>query len=263
MGNLMWKTILILSALMGCLPSWAVALEGSIQDPIVISGHPDYPPFMWREGDRIVGVGPDMAGMILNRLGKPHDNRFLGPWKRVQENARHGKVDLIVGIYLNIEREAYLDVSEPFYEDPTSVFAVKGNTFPLAGRQDLVDRRGVTLFGDSFGESMDRFIEKELRMIRVYSVDMMIDHLLSGKAEYLFFGYYAVRITANRLGVGQKLSVVKKDLVVENFYFAFSKQSPHKGLLPAINRQIRRLRDEGRVDALINDHLNRYLRQFH
>lgn len=172
-------------------------------------------------------------------------------------------MDLIAGIYRNIERESYLDFSEPYCEDPTSVFVVKGNTFPLAGRQDLVDHRGVTLFGDSFGDSMDRFIEKELRMIRVYSVDMMIDHLLSGKAEYPFFGYYAVRITANRLGVGQKLSVAKKDMVVENFYFAFSRKSPYKELLPAINRQIRRLRDEGRIDVLINDNLNRYIRQSH
>ena len=114
---------------------------------------------MWREDDRIAGVGPDLAAMILSHLGIRHQSRYLGPWKRVQENARHGKVDLIAGIYRNIEREAYLDFSDPFCEDPTSVFVAKGKAFAITDRRDLVGRRGVTLFGDSFGDSMDRFIE--------------------------------------------------------------------------------------------------------
>ncbi|MCB2147176.1 MAG: transporter substrate-binding domain-containing protein [Deltaproteobacteria bacterium] len=261
-----WKnriSAIILLILIVHLPTLTSAREGGIKDPIIISGHPDYPPFMWQEGDRIVGVGPDLAGIILSGLGKAYQSRYLGPWKRVQETARYGKVDLIAGIYRNIEREAYLEFSEPYCQDPTSVFVEKGKGFAVAGREDLVNRRGVTLFGDSFGDSMDRFIEKELRMARVYSVDKMIDQLLSGKAEYLFFGYYAVRISANRLGVGEKLAVVKKDLVVENFCFAFPKRSPHAALLPKINRQIRRLRDEGRIDALIEDHMNRYLHKAH
>lgn len=254
----MLKAILILHLLLLCLPAWAGDREDGIRDPILISGNPAYPPFMWRDGSRIVGVGTDLTVIILSRLNQPYENRYVGPWKRVKENARLGEVDLVVGIYRNPEREAYLDFSEPYCDDPTSIFTLKEKTFSMGSRQDLVPLRGVTRFGESYGASLDRFIAAELKMSRVYSTDEMFDRLFTGKVDYLLFGYYPTRILSIRKGFEDRIAVVEKNLAVENIHLAISKQSRYRKLLPDINQLLRKLRSDGTIEALIQKHMSRY-----
>lgn len=123
----------------------------------------------------------------------------------------------------------------------------------------LIGLRGVTLFGDSFGEVLDRFIDDHLRMIRVYSPKEMFELLLSEKVDYVIFGHYSGRVAANQLGFRDRIVVAKNKLVVENVYFAFSRKSPYIHLIPAVNREIRRLRKHGHIDTLVANHMNRYL----
>ena len=256
--NMMGKIIPMLLLLMVSSPGWSIAQEGENQSPIIMTGHPDRPPFIYQDGERIVGFGPDFAAIVLSNMGIPYERRFVGPWKRVQELARQGEVDLIAGLYRNSEREAYLAFSETFFEDPSAVFVKKTKPFFLSSHLDLVGWRGVTLFGDSFGDPLDRFIEDRLRMNRVYSLDEMFDLLLKEKADYIIFGHYAGIVAASQLGISDEIIVAKKNLVVENVYLALSKKSPHIHLLPDINREIRRLREEGRIEDLINEHMRRF-----
>lgn len=254
----MRKIILILLLTVVFPSAWGNAQQGDSEAPILITGHPDRPPFIYRDGDQIVGLGPEFAGIVLSNLEVAYESHSMGPWKRVQEFARQGKVDLIAGLYRNSQRETYLAFTIPFMEDPTSVFVKKEKAFAISTRQDLVGWRGVTLFGDSFGEQMDRFMDNQLRMIRVYAIEDMFDLVLSEKADYMIFGHYAGRVAAIRMGLENVILVAKKNLVVEKVYFALSKKSPHLYLLDDINRQICKLREEGVVDALIEEQISRY-----
>lgn len=244
-------------------PGWIIAQDSAGNTPLILTGHPDRPPFVYQDGEQIVGFGPDLAGLVLSNLGVVYKSRFVGPWKRVQELARLGMVDMLAGLYRNSERETYLVFSESFFEDPTSIFVKRDNAVSISNVKDLIGLRGVTMFGDSFGEQLDRFIVDHLRMIRVYSLKEMFDLLMSEKVDYMVFGHYAGRVAANQMGFKDKIVVAKKKLVVENVYFAFSKKSPHIHLLPDINRELRRLREQGYIDALIDNHMNRYLLKAH
>jgi polar amino acid transport system substrate-binding protein len=251
--------ILILSLVLVQMPSGINAQDSTDTAPVIISGHPDRRPLAYQNSVQIVGFFPDLAGVVLSNLGVVYENRFIGPWKRVQELARQGKVDMLAGIYRNSERETYLVFSESFFDDPTSVFVKKDRNIAVSNKQDLIGLRGVTLFGDSYGEQLDHFIVDHLRMVRVYSTEEMFDLLLSEKVDYMIFGHYAGRVTASQMGIQDQIVVAKKKLVVENIYFAFSKKSPHIHLLPGINRELRKLREEGYIDTLIDEYMERYL----
>lgn len=122
MEGVMRKIILILLLMLPQLPNRVNAQESTSNAPVIMTGHPDRPPFIYRDGDQIVGLGPEFAGMVLSQLGVAHESRFMSPWNRVQELARQGKMDLIAGLYRNSERETYLAFTTPFMQDPTSVF---------------------------------------------------------------------------------------------------------------------------------------------
>ncbi len=225
------------------------------ENHIIISGHPDYPPFMRKQGNSIVGVGVDLAKIALNELKVPMEVRYTGPWKRVQKNARHGRIDLIIGIYSNDDRRKYLDYTDAYTSNPTTIFTLKGNEFPYSQWDDLIGRRGTTMLGDSFGQDLDQFILDNLQIDRVFEVKENFERLNQGRADYFLWGYYPVLISARKLGYEKRITAVTRSIVDEHLYMAFSKKSDYKKLIPQINRIIERLKKDGTVKRLIAKHM--------
>jgi polar amino acid transport system substrate-binding protein len=75
----------------------------------------------------------------------------------------------------------------------------------------------------------------------------------------MIFGHDAGCVAINQMGFEDQILVSKKKRVVENVCFAFSKKSSHIHLLPAINRETRKRREEGYIDALVDEHIDSYL----
>ncbi len=141
MKNLFVSLIMILS----------VTTMTSAQEILVISGHPNYPPFMWQQEETLVGASVELAVSVFNELKIPFKIIAGGPWQRVQDYARRGKIDVIVGLYANPERASYIDFSCPYITDPTVVFIKKGNRFLIKRWEDLIGKKGSTMQGESFG----------------------------------------------------------------------------------------------------------------
>ena len=95
---------------------------------VVFSANPDYAPYHWAEGERIVGASVALTGRILDELGVAWEARHVGPWPRVLKSAEHGQIDLIVGLKPTPEREVYLQFTRsPAFPNPMAVFAAKSS----------------------------------------------------------------------------------------------------------------------------------------
>lgn len=230
--------------------------------PMIISGHHDYPIFMWRRGDTIIGIGPELARLICSELNLQYEIKYLGPWKRVQECARAGCVDLIVGIYKNKERQEYLDYSVPYMPDLTSIAVRKDDPFKFSGKEDLIGLNGITMYGDSFGDELDSYIKDKLNLLRVHNADAIFINLLHHNVDYILWGDYPVIINASKLGVLDNIKLLKPAIVKQNMYMAFSKKSPYKKYLPQINIIINRLRKDGTIKKLEEKYLRIYKEQY-
>ncbi len=86
LSRFIFSTFLILLLAVPCLAA----------PSLIISGHPNYPPYMWNANGSLVGVGPEIAESICKELGFTCEQRPLGSWNRVQELARNGNIDMIV-----------------------------------------------------------------------------------------------------------------------------------------------------------------------
>ena len=73
----------------------AMAPAGAQCTRVILSANPDYPPYHWAEGDRIVGASVALTGRILDELGVSWEARFVGPWPRVLKSAEFGEIDLV------------------------------------------------------------------------------------------------------------------------------------------------------------------------
>lgn len=227
-------------------------------EPLIISGHPEYPPIMWQEGDTMVGAAAELAKTVFSEIGVPYEIRATGPWKRVQKNARHGRIDVITAAYINPERQNYMVYTIPFMKDPVSVFVIKRKTFPFDKWEDLIGKRGNTALGESYGKAFDLFIEQKLMVEKTPTVMQNFLKLEANRVDYAIIGLYPGLSYASISGFKEKIEVLSTPVVEENFYMTFSKRSKYAHLLPQANSIIARLKDEGRIDIWIQEYLDYY-----
>lgn len=234
---------------------------GYAENKLIISGHHDYPPVMWEENGKLVGVGPQLAAKIFNELGVPFEIKFTGPWKRVQENARSGEIDIIVGLYSNTERRSYMVYTIPYMTDPTSIFVMKEKIFSFNKWENLIGKKGITMYGDSFGEELDGFIEEKLTMHKAYNVDTIFKLLDTGRSDYILWGYYPCLVNVYANGYKDKIIPLPQYVVVENMYMAFSKKSKYVHLVPEVNKIIKKIKTEGHIENWTKKYLDHFIKK--
>ena len=213
---------------------------------------------MWQEGDRIVGVGPELLQIAFNKLGTKVETRATGTWDEVIKAASEGKIDAVAALYKTDERQKYLDYSIPFSKDPVAVFVSKKRAFPYKNWDNLIGKKGTTTTGDSYGQAFDEFIKSKLQVKRFKTVEENFNLLLSGQADYFIFALYPGLLEAKKEGVADKVTYLKPYVATENWYLAISKRSKYASYLPAIDKIVGRLVQNGTVDELITKNMGYY-----
>lgn len=233
-----------------------VSTSAYSNDTLIASGHTDYPPFMWKEGEKIIGVGAELTSIIFGELGINVISKYTGPWKRLQKNAENGKIDLIVGIYKNKERLKYLIFPDESYtSDPVVIFVRKGKSFPLTEWKDLEGKLGGAIIGDSFGQEFDLYAKKNLKIYRVTQIRQAFKMMNVDRLEYVICGLYPGRIQMIEMELKNQIEYLSKPLVTPIAYQAFSKKSKFIKHLPYFNKRIAELKADGTIDKLIQKYM--------
>lgn len=232
------------------------------QERYIASGHPDWPPYSWQQGDRITGVGAELAERIFSELGIALEFKTQGNWKRTQAEAEHGKVDVIVAAYRTADRLRYLDYhATPFTDDANVVWVARGREFPYAGWDDLIGRHGTAMLGESYGERFDRFIADRLTVSRVSSALLNWKKLQAGHADYFPFSQYGGEIQVRRFGYQDKVVRLPGAIGTEGVYIAIARKSPLIRYLPQLEQAVRQRRADGTVERLLRTYVERAARQ--
>ncbi len=229
--------------------------------PLVVSGHPEAPPISWKIKGDLAGVGPELTNQILQTLNTPYSYQLIKDWSAVQQAAKTGEIDLIVGAYRNAEREKYLVFSDGYIDSPVVIVVPRGQKFSFNGWEDLRGKRGVAHSGESFGEKFDNYIHTELN-VTYGSYQMVFQHLSQGLADYLIMDLYPAVIYAKLLQAEDKVEFLDNPVTVQQFRIAIARRSPFVKLLPAINREIARLKKNGICKNLVKEQYLRWRETF-
>lgn len=230
------------------------ALAQPACEQLVVTGHPEYPPIGYRDGDLIAGAGAMLVEAIGGDLGVPVSLRYTGTWEEAQAATRDGEADIIFGIYYNDERATYLDYVEPaFALDPVVVFVPAGSDFAYGDREDLIGLRGITNAGESFGNELDAFIVDNLDMTRADGVGTAFQMMLDGEADYMIFGLYPGRAAAAEGGFADDIVALEPHLLDAEMFVAFSKVSPCLDLIEDFSAAIMEAEANGTIEAMIEE----------
>ena len=201
---------------------------------VVFSANPDYPPYHWAEGDRLVGASVALTGRILDELGVAWEARHVGPWPRVLKSAEHGQIDLIVSLKPTPEREAYLSfTAAPAFPNPMAVFAARARPLSYEQPQDLVGKRGGRTAGDRFGDAFDRYAEQALTLEDADSLSVNFHKLSAGRIDYVVTGLYTGRAQLAQLGLTDQIIALPRPVNQGDIHHGFSRRSPCAALVDA------------------------------
>jgi polar amino acid transport system substrate-binding protein len=237
-------------ALLGTAREVICEEESKPDRELIASGHPEWPPVMFKDGDVIVGAGPELAKKIFDDLGIKIQVRYTGTWEDVVNKAKSGQIDVLVAAYKTKEREDFMVYSDPYTTDPLAIFVASDKTFKFSTSADLVGKIGVGMIGESYGQEFDDYSADHLNLRRVQTSAEAFDILANHQADYFVDSLYAgnLEIKKNaRTGIVSLPTFVSE----QNFYITISKQSPFAQYLPEVNRLIKKYKEDGTIDKLV------------
>jgi polar amino acid transport system substrate-binding protein len=248
---------------------WACALWAVVAAPalgaecrrVVFSANPDYPPYHWAEGGRIVGASVALTGRILDQLGVPWEARHVGPWPRVLKSAEHAQIDLVVSLKPTPEREAYLAFTRsPAFPNPMAVFTSRARPLRFDGPQDLVGKRGGRTAGDRFGDAFDRFAEQSLTLEDADTLGVNFQKLAAGRIDYVVTGLYTGRAQLLRSGLAERIAPLGRPVNEGFIHHGFARRSPCLSLLERVDAQLAAARQSGLAARLLEEALQEWQR---
>ena len=218
---------------------------------IMISGHPEWPPIMYRSGAVIDGAGAALVKKIFSDLQLRTAFPFSGTWDEVQAKARSGELDVLVAAYKTTERLTYMLYSDPYTTDPVALYVPKGKAFPFTSFNNLIGKKGIAMVGDSYGQLFDDFAAANLQLTRVTQANQGFNLIESGQADYFIYALYAGDDLLKKNGQAAKFETLPKFVADEPFYITISKKSPFVIYLDDINKAIAKYKADGTIAALI------------
>lgn len=195
---------------------------------LLASGNPQYPPYLWRDPEddsRLIGANAELMQWLGKEIGIPVEVRYVGPWGRVQEETRAGKLDLIAGAFFTQPRTEYMDYFHPAFRETRSViWARKGAKFNYRRWGDLVGMQGVTVINNSFGEEFDRYAKETLKITQVASLEQAIQIVQRGRADYLVYEDSPGDAFLAKMGIAD-IKQLAPPVANENLYLTLSHRS--------------------------------------
>ncbi len=252
--NLVLAIVVVLVGYWALKPIWSdprSGEKGKNEKKIIVSGHPEWAPIMYQDGDKIAGAGVELAEKVFIELGIAVNANYVGSWDEVQAKAKDGSIDVIVAAYKTPEREEYMTYSVPYTVDPVVLVVKKGKAFKYEKKEDLIGKKGVTMIGDSYGKEFDAFSAEKLKPTVVQTADEAFGLLEKGEADYFIYAMYSAEGYIAKNKASDKFEIIAKPVSTEDFYLTVSNKSSIAGMMQKINNLIGKYKADGTVDQLI------------
>ena len=217
--------------------------------PLRVGITPDVPPLVFRQGDQVVGIEPELAGMLGEELGRPV--KFIEvKWDAQIPSLLEGKTDIIMSsMTVTRERQVRIAFAEPFMKSGL-VAAVRAEDVPKYPTTESI-LNVVGLVGLVPNTTSESFVRKNLPY---------------AQQHYLSYPREAVNALQQRwidIFIGDAPTVIW--LVSENEssiagiwqplneeYFAWGMRKDDRDLLARVNAALAQFRLDGRLDMVLH-----------
>ena len=224
-------------------------------DTLVYATNPAYPPYGWSEDHHSYqGASIDLLPLLVPAGVKLQ--AVVYPWKRAQQMAQEGRIDLLLSLRKTPEREAYLLFSHhPIFANPIAIFRLRDKQESMDDWQTLVGLRGGVSRGDTFGSKFDLFLQQNLTVETADTMQENFEKLRRGRIDYFVSGQYAGNYYLHEHGMDSEIMALKPPVTDESIHIGFSRRSPCQALEPYVSARLEELGRSGYIKRLLDGYL--------
>ncbi|SDE59098.1 ABC-type amino acid transport substrate-binding protein [Kordiimonas lacus] len=224
---------------------------------ITASGHPDYPPFSWRNGEEIVGTSADLIRDAADRLGIPITIKYSGHWKRVITRLQKNELDLVVALYKDDLRGQKLAYGPAIVTDPVGLFVSGSSPSMGSDWSILAGKRGAIVHGEVFGAALDKNIQTLPRLRRADDISALLRLVELARVDFIIHGEYPVLAALHKQHSQTTLRKVAT-IGKEPSYFAMAPASPCKYLIEPLAAEIEKIKADAPLQQKIHADFERW-----
>jgi len=207
------------------------------------------------------GSEKGLAIEVLNKAAQKFNFSYrleFYPWKRALKLTSTGQVDGIVGVYFSEARaKAMLYGDQSLYTDQQVMISLSSNNLLWSGKHEQLHGRSVALLlGGDYGPLFD---SKKVDIVEVGTSQQQFSMLAKGRIDFIPNNPRMSSGLIAHLGLKRKLTFHKPALSVKRGYFAASKQSPFKDMLPKLDKVISEMKKTGEYKKLTDKHIHQLL----
>ncbi|WP_022661334.1 substrate-binding periplasmic protein [Paucidesulfovibrio longus] len=214
-----------------------------------------WPPFRIRGPEGLGGIDVDLMNVLSKRLGIEMKFEIM-PWARCLVNMEGGSVDLMTGLARTPEREVYVRYAkEPYYMCAPAFYRLADAKDGEVGTYG--DLRGLRIGFTRGSAYFDPFDSDEgLSKVMVAQEQMLIDMLLEEHIDVFVGTDCQVDYHLRQLGLLSRIVKTKyhPDERIK-LYLGVSRRSPNVALFDALERELRRMVDDGTVDRIVSGYV--------
>lgn len=214
--------------LIGLLGISTLSLAAGKCERLVATGHPDYPPFMWRDPQnpqQLVGAQADLLVELGKALGVRIDVLASRSWDKAVEEVRSGRIDLLAGNTLNLADLETMDYVHPSLFSRDKVVLVRNiASFPYIEWADLRERRGAVV-GSEVAPAFDEYAKTNLDLQQGGNLTQLLQKLMLGEIDYLVHEREPAFAQAYTLGLQDDLLALSPAISSEGLYLTLSHNS--------------------------------------
>ena len=220
--------------------------QAATDKPLLFVGPTGAKPFLYEEEGGHFGIVVDIISEIRDLTGRPIDIQLMD-FREARKLVRDGKADGVAPLSISPERKKHFDFTDPLFNFVFTLFARENESYPAEWPNLKGVRVGVFGKGISVVLAKRHFpkatlvtlkgTENALRAVQRSEVDAMITTRRTGyDAVYNKDISNVVALPVTLLSVAGGIAV----------------QKGNTALLQALNKAIRQLKAEGKIDQILN-----------
>ena len=219
-----------------------------------------YPPFMWKEGGRTVGVGTEIAEIIFGELGLEVESRSFSSWSRCMQEVKKGRTDMLFAASVNEERGVFADFTKNYLSSvPVAVFVWKDRPFKFETWDDLRGKKMGSILRITYGQKFDDFAAANISISEVVTPIQNLKKLEKGRVDFLPIGLFTGQIHLRQFGYEDKIIPLKPYLETGYLHVAISKRSKHLKHLAYVDKRLSELQQDGTIPRLTEKYMDHYI----
>ena len=235
----------MIAALAGC-GSESDTAGGSEKKTLVMATNAEFPPYEYKEGDKIVGIDAEIAQAIADELGMKLEIEDIA-FKSIIPEVVSGKADMgVAGMTVTDERKENVAFSDP-YATSAQVIIVK-NDSDIATPEAL---EGKTI-GVQLGTTGDIY-SADIKGAKIERYNKGVDAILAltqGKVDAVIIDRQPAMVFVEK---NEGIKIVDKEFTVEDYAIAIGKDN--KDLLDKVNKALAKLKESGKLQEIIDKYI--------